>query len=74
MLLDGCFCALQAAQNFTVGLQDYYGHLGINDNSGQCQVVYNGTDITLPQLGKVVDIRKGQATFQQFSILGELPV
>ena len=61
---------MQAVPDFTVGLLDYYGQLGINENNGQCQVNYNGTDITLPELGRVVDIRDGVASFQQFQILG----
>lgn len=61
---------MQSAPVFSVGLLDYYGSLGVNENAGQCQVTYRGTDVTLPELGRVVDIRGGIGTFQQFQILG----
>ena len=65
-------CGLQPAPAFSVGLLDYYGSLGISEDSGQCQVWNTrAIDITLPELGRIVDIRGGIGTFQQFQILGE---
>lgn len=60
----------QAAQPFSVALRDMYGSLGLTESQGECSIVYNGTQITLPDLGHSVDIQAGLARFQQFSVLG----
>ena len=53
-----------------MGLLDYYGSLGIDENGGQCQVAYRDTAITLPELGRVADIRGGVSAFPQLQVLG----
>lgn len=54
-----------------VALQDYYGNQGLAEFAGTCQVVYNGTVLTLPELGRVVNIFNGTATYQQLVVQGE---
>lgn len=61
---------VQAAPAFIVALQDYYGNQGLAEFAGNCQVVHNGTAITLPELGRVVNINNGTSTFQQLTIQG----
>lgn len=61
---------LQVSSPFTVALQDYYGNQGLAEFSGTCQVLYNGTDLTLPTLGSSVNIYNGSSTFQLFSVQG----
>ena len=53
-----------------MALRDFYGSLGLTESQGECSIVYNGTQITLPDLGHSVDIQAGLARFQQFSVLG----
>ena len=55
-----------------MALLDLYGAQAITEDLGQCSVQYNGTQITLPELGHIVDINGGLATFQQFSVIGTL--
>ena len=55
-----------------MALLDLYGTQAITEHMGTCSVQYNGTQITLPELGHTVDISSGLATFQQFSVLGAL--
>ena len=66
------YVGLQAASPFTVALQDYYGNQGQAEFAGSCQVLYNGTVLTLPELGRVVNIYNGTSTFQLFSVQGKL--
>ena len=55
-----------------MALLDLYGAQAITEHMGTCSVQYNGSQITLPELGHTVDISSGLATFQQFSVLGGL--
>ena len=66
------FASLQPASPFRVVLQDYYGNQGLAENAGTCEVVYNGTGLTVPELGRVVDISNGSGNFQQFQVQGKL--
>lgn len=63
-------CFLQPAEAFQVALQDYYGNQGLAENAGTCEIIYNGTSLTLPELGRVVDIPNGTGYFQQFRVQG----
>lgn len=67
-------CCLQPADPFQVALQDYYGNQGLAENAGTCEIIYNGTDITVPELGRVVDISNGTGLFQQVKVQGNKPL
>ena len=54
-----------------VSLQDYYGNPGLAEYSGTCQITYSGTVLTLPELGRSVDIYNGTGTFQQLTVEGQ---
>ena len=63
----------QEAPDFVVALQDYYGSQGLAEYSGTCQVHYNGSALTLPELGRVVGISNGTSDFQQLVVQGTFP-
>ena len=63
---------LQPASAFQVALQDYYGNQGLAENAGTCDIIDNVTELTLPELGRVVDISNGSGNFQQFQVQGNL--
>jgi len=53
-----------------VELQDYYGNQGLAEYAGSCQVMYAGSQLTLPELGRVASITIGTSTFQLFEVQG----
>ena len=70
--IEPVLCLLpQPASTFVVSLQDYYGNPGLAEYSGTCQVTYSGTVLTLPELGRSVDIYNGTGTFQQLTVEGQ---
>ena len=70
--IEPVLCLLpQPASTFVVSLQDYYGNPGLAEYSGTCQVIYHGTVLTLPELGRTVDIYNGTGTFQQLIVEGQ---
>ena len=56
--------------NLLRGSEGLVWQLGLTESQGECSIGYNGTQITLPDLGHSADIQAGLARFQQFSVLG----
>ena len=50
---------------------DYYGNVVSSENLGTCAAVYAGTDLDLPDLGRVTAVVDGIGNFSQFTVIGK---
>ena len=64
-------CTVQAGAPFETGLMDYYGNVAVSENLGGCAARYAGTELELPESGRLANLVNGVGTFSQFSIIGK---
>lgn len=64
---------MQAGAPFETGLMDYYGDVVISESLGSCAASYAGSELDLPESGRLTNLVKGVGTFSQFSIVGKPP-
>lgn len=49
---------------------DYYGNVVSSENLGSCAANYGGTELDLPDSGRLTTIADGVGNFTQFTVIG----